>query len=306
MFSNPVGLAAGFDKQAEVIGDVLDFGFGFTELGSILPEPQTGNPQPRLFRIPEAEAVINRFGFNSHGLTRCKLRIAAYRAANQGNTRGLVGINVGKNKETADAASDYVKVITTLAPFADYLTANISSPNTPGLRDLQRREPLMELLKQCVAARDAGVKKPPLFVKIAPDLTDEQKEDIVDVVTSTGVDGIIIGNTTISRPPEIPAHVAAEAGGLSGKPLFALSTRVLADFYRLTKGKIPLIGCGGVSSGADAYAKIRAGASLVQLYTALIYQGPALIPRINRELAALLKRDGFSSVSAAVGTGDTK
>ena len=302
-FSNPIGLAAGFDKQAEVIGNVLNFGFGATELGSILPKPQPGNPRPRLFRVTEAEAVINRFGFNSDGLDVCLKRIAAYRKQNGGNTRGIVGINVGKNKDSTDAAADYVIGITALAPFADYLTVNISSPNTPGLRDLQRREPLLDLVKQVMAARDAGAKKPPLFIKIAPDLTDEQKEDIAEVATALNVDGLIVGNTTLSRPDIIPAKLAAEAGGLSGKPLFELSTRVLADFYRLTKGKMPLIGCGGVASGADAYAKIRSGATLVQLYSALVYQGPGLIPRINRELATLLKRDGFASVNAAVGSG---
>lgn len=300
-FPNPVGLAAGFDKQAEVIAPILDLGFGFTEIGSITPLPQAGNPRPRLFRVPEAKAVINRFGFNSEGIEACRTRITAYRA-DATPRAGLLGINVGKNKETEDAAADYIKGIRAFAPLADYLTANISSPNTPGLRDLQRREPLQNLLTQIVAARNEGTHKPPLFIKIAPDLSDEQKEDIAELSLTSGIDGIIIGNTTITRPPEIPAALAQEAGGLSGAPLRTLSTRVLADIYRLTKGQIPLIGCGGIASGADAYDKIRAGASLVQLYSAMVYEGIGLAARINRELAVLLKRDGFKSVNEAVGT----
>ncbi len=303
-FPNPVGLAAGFDKHAEVIGAMLGFGFGSVEIGSITPRPQIGNPKPRLFRIPEAEAVINRFGFNSDGFEIVGQRIAAYRdSMTQQKIKGIVGINIGKNKESPDAAADYTAGITKFAPFADYLTVNISSPNTPGLRDLQGRVAMADLLKQVVTTRNTGVKKPPVFVKVAPDLTHDQMEDVAEVALSTGIDGLIVGNTTLSRPASIPPKLAAEAGGLSGKPLTTLSTQVLAQIYKLTGGKIPLIGCGGISSGEDAYAKIRAGASLVQLYSALVYHGPFLIPRINRDLVKLLQRDGFRNVQEAVGSG---
>lgn len=300
-FPNPIGLAAGFDKHAEVMGSVLRLGFGFTETGSITPQPQQGNPKPRLFRVVEAEAAINRFGFNSDGMEKGLQRLIAYHQASQGVSRGIVGINIGKNKETADAAVDYVLGVRTFAPYADYMTVNISSPNTPGLRNLQGRDQLGDLLQQVMAERSASVKQPPVFVKIAPDQTPEQMEDIAEVVLKSGVHGLIIGNTTLTRPAHIPANVANEAGGLSGKPLFELSTQVLKDMYRLTQGRIPLIGCGGVSSAADAYAKIRAGASLVQLYTAMIYEGPLLVSRIYSGLAELLRRDGFKSVSDAVG-----
>ena len=300
-FKNPIGLAAGFDKQAEAIQGVLDLGFGSVELGTVVPQPQKGNPTPRLFRIPESQAVLNRFGFNSHGQERVVRRVHAYCDTHK-VPHAPIGINVGKNKDSADLAEDFVRGVRAFAPYADYLAVNISSPNTPGLRDLQRREPLAELLKQVFAARAESQKKPPLFVKIAPDQTDEQLQDIVDVCLEVGIDGIIVGNTTMSRPDSIPPEMAKEAGGLSGKPLFELSTKILGATYQLTKGKMPLIGCGGVFTGADAYAKIRAGASLVQIYTALVYEGPYVAVRIAAELAALLKRDGFASVSDAVGT----
>jgi dihydroorotate dehydrogenase len=307
-FPNPVGLAAGFDKNAEVIGEVLGFGFGFVELGSITPLPQSGNPKPRLFRVPSAKAVINRFGFNSDGIDRCQQRFAAYRDENidpmHKAVRGIIGINIGKNKESVDAAKDYATGIRRFAPFADYITVNVSSPNTPGLRDLQSREQLGQLLDHVMTARNATDYKPPVFVKIAPDLSDEQQDDIAEAVLVSGVQGVIIGNTTTSRPSSIPPRLAAEAGGLSGQPLMAMSTLVLASMYRRTKGAIPLIGCGGVFTAEDAYAKIRAGASLVQLYSALVYEGPGLIPRINEGLAALLERDGFNNVSEAVGSGN--
>lgn len=294
-FPNPIGLAAGFDKQAEAPQALLNLGFGHVELGTITPRPQPGNPRPRMFRIPETEAAINRFGFNSDGLDVCLGRVEKKRA------KGIVGINVGKNKDSTDASADYVTGAKAFAPYADYLTVNVSSPNTPNLRDLQGREQLAALLKAVMAARNAGAKKPPLFVKVAPDLTEPQQEDIAEVALASGIDGLIIGNTTVTRPSYIPENIAKEAGGLSGRPLFSLSTQVLTRFYKLMQKKIPLIGCGGISSGADAYAKIRAGASLVQLYTALVYKGPGLVPQINRELAALLRRDGFKSVSEAVG-----
>ncbi len=300
-FSNPIGLSAGFDKNAEVINQVLDFGFGFTEVGSITPLPQPGNPKPRMFRAVEAEAVINRLGFNSDGLEACLPRIRAWHGTR--SKQGLAGINIGKNKHSDDAAADYVTGIRQVAPYADYLTVNISSPNTPGLRALQNRGQLEQLLGDVMEARAAGEKQPPLFVKIAPDLTDEQAQDIAAVALAAGVQGLIVGNTTVTRPGNLPADIVHQGGGLSGKPLFDLSTTMLAKLYKLTEGKMPLIGCGGISSGADAYAKIRAGASLVQLYTALIYQGPGLVSHIKRDLIALLQRDGFKSVSEAVGKG---
>ncbi len=300
-FPNPVGLAAGFDKHGEAAGACLGLGFGHVELGSVTPRPQPGNPKPRMFRIPGAEAVINRFGFNSVGFDALLPRLRAWRESNASALRGLVGVNVGKNKETENAAEDYTAGIAAFAPYADYLAINVSSPNTPGLRNLQERKPLAELLQAAMEARRSTPRKPPLLVKIAPDLTEGQMEDIAEVVLASGVDGMIVGNTTVSRPDEIPPELAKEAGGLSGRPLFGMSTRVLSRMYSLTQGKVPLIGCGGIFSAEDAYAKIRAGASLVQLYTGLVYEGPCLVARINRGLAALLKRDGFRSVADAVG-----
>lgn len=293
-FPNPIGLAAGFDKNAEVPDAMLRLGFGFVEAGTVTPRPQPGNPRPRLFRVPELEGVINRFGFNNDGL-----EVFARRMAARQGRGGLVGSNVGKNKETEDAASDYAAGIRRLAPLSDYLVVNVSSPNTPGLRALQGRTALAELLARCLEAR--GEATTPLLLKVAPDLTDADKEDIAQVALDSGIDGLIISNTTIARPATLPPALAAEAGGLSGQPLFAASTAVLADFYRLTRGRLPLIGVGGVASGAQAYAKIRAGASLVQLYSALAYHGPGLVGDIKRDLAALLRRDGFSSIARAVG-----
>jgi dihydroorotate dehydrogenase len=310
-FRNPLGLAAGFDKNGEVFQDALDFGFGFAEIGTVTPLPQPGNPKPRLFRALEDRAVINRLGFNSDGLNACLQRIKAWRDADRlpadskkaNVPRGLLGINIGANKEGADPIADYANGFTQAAPYADYITINISSPNTPGLRGLQEREPLTDLLGRVTTAREAAARKPPLFVKIAPDLDQAQMEAIAEVVLGANVQGLIVGNTTVTRPGNLPPEFAKEQGGLSGRPLFYLSTRVLGEMYKLTQGKIPLIGCGGVSSGADAYAKIRAGASLVQLYTALVFEGPGLVSRIKRDLTALLKRDGFKSVSEAVGKG---
>ncbi|UKJ71907.1 quinone-dependent dihydroorotate dehydrogenase [Azospirillum brasilense] len=301
-FANPVGLAAGFDKNAEVVDAMLRLGFGFVEAGSVTPRPQPGNPKPRLFRAPEQGAVINRMGFNNEGLEpfaqRLERRLSGGRKA-----PGLVGANLGKNKDTVEAADDYVLGVTRVAALADYLVVNVSSPNTPGLRALQGRDPLRTLLGRVLDARTACrlAKAPPVLLKIAPDLTDEDKADIAAVALESGIDGLIVSNTTIARPAEIPEPLRGEAGGLSGKPLFAPSTAVLREMYGLTGGKLPLVGVGGIASGADAYAKIRAGASLVQLYSALVYAGPALVLAIRRDLAALLRRDGFASLSDAVG-----
>ena len=299
-FPNPIGMAAGFDKDARVVDAMLSVGFGFTEAGTVTPRPQPGNPKPRLFRLSEDDAVINRLGFNSGGVDAFARRLAAR------PRKGIVGANVGKNKETEDGAADYVAGIEKVVGLADYLVCNISSPNTPGLRAMQMRAPIEDLLKRVLAARDrvmAGKKKPPLLAKVGPDLTSEQMRDIAEVALATGIDGLIIGNTTIDRPASLKSRDQKEAGGLSGAPLLAPATACLAEIYRLTGGRITLIGCGGVASGADAYAKIRAGASLVQVYSALVFQGTSLANRIKRELAACLRKDGFSRVADAVGSG---
>ena len=298
-FPNPVGLAAGFDKNAEVPDPMLRWGFGLVEIGTVTPRPQVGNPKPRLFRLTQDHAVINRMGFNNQGLDAVAARLA------RRQRRGVLGANLGKNRDSADAAADYCRGVAALGPLADYLVINVSSPNTPGLRDLQRRSEVSVLIGAVTAARDklAGG-RPPVLLKIAPDLTRQEQEDIAEVALNSAIDGLIIANTTIARPAELRSPDAPEPGGLSGAPLFQPSTRLLAEMYRLTRGALPLIGVGGIGSGADAYAKIRAGASLIQLYSALTYQGPALVGRIKRELADLLRRDGFGSVAEAVGSGN--
>lgn len=298
-FPNPIGLAAGFDKNAEVMDPLLRIGFGFVEAGSVTPRPQPGNPKPRLFRLEEDQGVINRFGFNSEGLDAFVARLEAR------PRRGIVGINLGKNKQTEDAAEDYVTGIAATARHASYLVCNLSSPNTPGLRALQARSAMQELVARAIAARDTAIPdpalRPPLLVKIAPDLEDAALEDVCAVALATGVDGIILGNTTISRPPTLRSAHRDESGGLSGAPLFSLSTDRLRALARLLGGRIPLVGCGGVASGRDAYAKVRAGAHLVQLYSAMVFHGPGLVREIKRDLAACLKADGFRSLSEAVG-----
>ncbi|HUZ73339.1 MAG TPA: quinone-dependent dihydroorotate dehydrogenase [Stellaceae bacterium] len=297
-FPNPVGLAAGFDKNAEVPDRMLGFGFGFVEVGTVTPRAQPGNPPPRLFRLSEDEALINRFGFNSEGLPAVAARLRA-----RSGRPGIVGANIGKNRDTQDDIGDYVQGVAMLAPLADYLTINVSSPNTPGLRNLQRKSNLSRLVERVMAARQAAVSRdpPPLLLKIAPDLTPLERRDIADVALGSGIDGLIVANCTVARPASLRSRHAPEPGGLSGPVLFQPSTALLAEMYRLTAGKLPLVGTGGIASGADAYAKIRAGASLVQLYTALVYHGPGLVERIKRDLALLLARDGYRSVAAAVG-----
>jgi dihydroorotate dehydrogenase len=297
-FANPIGLAAGFDKNAEVPDAMLALGFGFVEVGTVTPEPQSGNPRPRLFRLPEDGAVINRMGLNNEGIVVVARRLARRRETGR---PGLVGGNVGPNKGVADPVGACAAAVGRLSPHVDYLVVNVSSPNTPGLRSLQRRAELARLLEAAREARDAAGSTTPLLVKVAPDLSGEERAEIAEVVLQAGIDGLVATNTTISRPKGLLGRHRGEAGGLSGAPLFEPSTRVLADFHRLTDGRLPLIGAGGIASGAQAYAKIRAGASLVQLYTALVYHGPTLIGRIARELAELLRRDGFASVADAVG-----
>ena len=300
VFPNPVGLAAGFDKDAEVSDAMLGQGFGFVEVGTLTPRPQPGNPKPRLFRLVEDKAVINRMGFNNQGHEPARKRLSERRRV------GIVGVNLGKNKDSADSAADYEAGVTALGPYADYLVINISSPNTPGLRALQGKEPLMDLLRRTQQARRALNNPPPLLLKIAPDLTKEDLADIAEAAMEEKLDGLIVTNTTIARPKDLRSICREETGGLSGRPLFEPSNAVLGEMYRLTEGRILLIGSGGVASGRDAYMKIRQGASLVQVYTALIYQGTGLVTRIKRELAQLLRQDGFSSLSEAVGVNHRK
>jgi dihydroorotate dehydrogenase len=299
-FSNPLGLAAGFDKDARAVGPLLDLGFGFIEVGTVTPLPQKGNPRPRIFRLTPDEAVVNRIGFAGDGMAAGAARLAAWREA---GGVGLIGVNLGKNRESTDAAADYAAAAGALAPYASYLAINVSSPNTPGLRALQDRRALERIIERVAGAVSTVLPRrgPPVLVKIAPDLSEADRADIAAVALSGAVQGLIIGNTTVSRPAGLTSRHRTQTGGLSGRPLFALSTAVLADMYRRTEGRVPLIGVGGIASAADAYAKVRAGASLVQLYTALVYQGPALIPAIKSGLAACLRRDGFASITDAVG-----
>jgi dihydroorotate dehydrogenase len=295
-FENPIGLAAGYDKDARAPDAMRQLGFGFAEVGTVTPRPQAGNPKPRVFRLDEDRAIVNRMGFNSGGLDAVVARL------NRRARVGIVGVNLGKNRDSADAAADYAYGIRRTAGLANYLVINISSPNTPGLRDLQARAPLDSLLRHLLDARARTGCQVPLLLKIAPDLTSAERCDIAEVALDTGIDGLIVANTTVERPAALVSRHAAEAGGLSGRPLFAPSTAVLADMYRRTQGRVPLIGVGGIASAADAYAKIRAGSNLLQLYTALVFDGPALVGRIKQGLAALLQRDGFASVAEAIGT----
>jgi len=292
---NPVGLAPGFDKNAEVFRPMLRAGFGFVECGTVTPLPQAGNPRPRLFRLTEDRAVINRMGFNNDGL-----EAFAGRLARRG--RGVVGANLGANKDSADRIADYTVGLRRLWGLASYFTINISSPNTPGLRALQTKSALEELLGRIVATADSlpQGQAAPMFLKVAPDLEDGEVEAISDTVAANGLAGVIVSNTTISRPALVSPH-AGETGGLSGAPLMSLSTEVLRRFRQAANGRFLLMGAGGIASGAEAYAKIRAGASAVQLYSALAFEGPGLVVRIKRELAQRLQADGFRSVAEAVG-----
>ncbi len=299
-FANPIGLAAGFDKNAAVIGPMLDLGFGFVEVGSVTPRPQAGNPRPRVFRLGADRAVINRMGFPGQGLAAAAKNLSAWRSRSR---PGPVGVNLGKNKDALDAAADYAAGARGLSALADYLVINVSSPNTPGLRALQGRKELETLIASVRAARDEACPQggPPLLVKIAPDLNDAERADIAELAVAQGLEGLIVGNTTLQRPESLRGRHRTEAGGLSGQALFELSTAVLADMYRLTGGRVPLIGVGGIGNADQAYAKIRAGASLVQLYSALAYEGPGLIARIRTGLAERLRADGFAKVAEAVG-----
>jgi dihydroorotate dehydrogenase len=291
-FPTPVGLAAGFDKDAEVTGQMLAMGFGFVEVGTLTPRAQQGNPRPRLFRLREDQAVINRLGFNNRGQPDAFARLI-----DCSHMHGVIGVNVGANKDSTNRIADYVAGVRAMAPVAKYLTINISSPNTPGLRGLQDEGALQELL---AAVQAAGVDKP-IFLKVAPDLGDGDAERIVRAAIDHKIDALIVSNTTVSRPPLKSRH-ANEGGGLSGAPLKSLALEVLRKFRGASGGEIPLIGVGGIASADDAWERIRAGASLVQLYSAMVYEGPHIAARIARGLAERLKRGGYANVAEAVGS----
>lgn len=292
--ASPVGLAAGFDKNADVPDAMLKLGFGFVEVGGITPKPQGGNPRPRIFRLEEDRAVINRMGFNNDGLEVAAARLEARRGR-----PGLVGVNLGANKDSADRPGDYAISYARLAPLCGFAVVNVSSPNTPGLRNLQGREELDALLKRLQPLH--AQYRTPLLVKIAPDLADEDVDAVADLALRYGLDGIVASNTTIARPETLQSRNRTETGGLSGQPLFEKSTAMLRRLHDQLGGRVLLIGVGGIGSGEQAYAKIRAGASAVQLYSALVYEGPGLVARIKADLAALLKKDGFRNVAEAVG-----
>jgi dihydroorotate dehydrogenase len=297
-FPNPIGLAAGFDKDAEVPDQALALGFGFVEVGSITPQPQAGNPRPRLFRLVEDRAVINRMGFNNGGAAA-----AAERLALRKGRPGVVGVNIGANKDSPDRIFDYATMARAMAPLAGYLAVNVSSPNTPGLRALQDEGALRELLAAVTAARDekCGAGGPPIFLKVAPDLTPADVDAIARIAIEARLGALIVSNTTISRPALRSRH-AGESGGLSGAPLRDLALNRLRDFRKATGGVVPLVGVGGIASADDAWQRIRAGASLVQLYSALVFEGPGLVRRILSGLQARMKRDGFQSIAEAVGS----
>lgn len=300
-FPNPIGMAAGYDKDARVPGALLKMGFGFVEVGTVTPRPQTGNPRPRVFRLIRDRAVINRLGFNSAGHDTVHERLF------RRNYRGIVGVNIGANKDSGDFIADYEAGLRAFADCADYFTVNISSPNTPGLRDLQAPERLAELLSRLTRVRAElpgrpGKPVPPLLVKLSPDIHHSDLPPIVETLVAHGVDGIILTNTTLARDGITQGAHSAELGGLSGKPLFARATRLLAKVYMLTQGAIPLIGVGGIDSGETALAKIQAGASLLQIYTGLVYEGPALLPKIKEKLVRHMEAAGVTSLSEIVGT----
>jgi dihydroorotate dehydrogenase len=299
-FPNPIGMAAGFDKSAEASDALLRLGFGFVEIGTVTPKPQTGNPRPRLFRLERDEAVINRMGFNNDGADAVLRRLAG-----RAHLGGIVGVNVGANKDSADRVADYVKLIEIFAPVATYFTVNVSSPNTPGLRNLQQSAALDDLLAKVIDARERvrqSAGDSPVLLKIAPDLSLPELDDVVHIARSRRIDGMIVGNTTLARPSTLREQARAkEQGGLSGRPLFRLSTRLVAETYVRAEGAFPLIGVGGIDTGGAALTKIRAGASLIQLYSSLIYKGLGLVEDIKNDLASTLLRTGRDSLSEIVG-----
>jgi len=294
-FPNPIGIAAGFDKDGEVAGPLLKLGFGFVEAGTVTPRAQEGNARPRLFRLAEDRAVINRMGFNNRGAPALAARLGRARPP------GIIGINIGANRQSSDFAADYVTAFDYVAPYADYIAINVSSPNTAGLRGLQERGPLVDLLARLNGVRTQAARPLPILLKIAPDLDAPGLETIVEVALGAGIAGLIVANTTVGGRAGLKSAHAAETGGLSGAPLFRRSTDALAEVARLAAGRLTLVGAGGVFSARDAYEKILCGASLVQLYTALVYEGPGLVARIKQGLAELLAADGFSNVREAIG-----
>ena len=300
-FPNPIGVAPGFDKNGEVPDALLKLGFGFVEIGTVTPRPQAGNPRPRIFRLDADGAIINRLGFNNDGMEAVLARLARRAAGG-----GIVGINIGANRDSPNRVADYVRLIEVFAPVASYLTVNVSSPNTPGLRDLQQANALNDLLGRVVDARDRARDRAgpvPVLLKIAPDLSLPELDDIVGVARARKLDGMIVGNTTLSRPPTLRERAkATEQGGLSGRPLFALSTRMLAETYVRAEDAFPLIGVGGIDSGRTAVQKILAGASLIQIYTALVFEGLGLVPAIKSGILAALQQHGCETTTDLVGS----
>uniref|UniRef100_A0AAG5CYY5 Dihydroorotate dehydrogenase (quinone), mitochondrial n=1 Tax=Anopheles atroparvus TaxID=41427 RepID=A0AAG5CYY5_ANOAO len=309
-FSNPVGIAAGFDKHGEAVPGLELIGFGFVEIGSVTPEPQPGNPRPRIFRLNEDKAIVNRYGFNSEGHDAVYDRLRESREQQGAEKRAALGINLGKNKLSQDAIQDYVQGVKRFGTLADYLVINVSSPNTAGLRAMQSKNTLQTLLTAVLNARSTlpENERRPILLKLAPDLSDEDLKEIVDVIRNKAcaVDGLIVSNTTIDRPASLKSNNAGQLGGLSGPPLKHRSTAMIAKVYKLTQGKVPIIGVGGIFTGEDAFEKIEAGASAVQLYTSFIFHGPPVVPKIKRELDSLLAQNGYANVQDAVGKGVDK
>ncbi len=300
-FPNPIGLAAGFDKNAEVISSMFSLGFGFIEVGTITPLPQNGNPKPRVFRLEEDKGIINSLGFNNKGILKAKKNLIKLKSSS--NKNRIVGVNLGINKNSTDSINDYLFGIESFCNLANYITINISSPNTVGLRDLQLRGKIENLIKQVVLKREKidSLTKIPIFIKISPDLNDDQLRDIALISLANNIDGLIITNTTINRPNNLLSKNKNFKGGLSGKPLFQASNKILKKMYNLTNGQIILIGVGGISSGSDCYEKIKSGASLIQLYSALTFSGPSLISKIKKELVDLIKTDGYKNITDLIG-----
>ena len=300
-FPNPIGLAAGFDKNAEVIKSMFSFGFGFVEIGTVTPQPQPGNNQPRVFRLNEDNAIINSLGFNNKGSVKVKKNLKRNR--NNFINNKIVGVNIGKNKNSLNDIDDYLHLIEELGTLSSYITINISSPNTEGLRNLQLRGNIENFIKKIMKKRDEieSINTKPVLIKISPDLTEDQLRDIALISLANNVDGLVLTNTTIKRNQKLKSKYAIRNGGLSGPPLFENSNLVLKKMYSLTNGQIPLIGVGGITSGSDCYVKLKSGASLVQLYTALIYSGPYLVSKMNKELVDLIKTDGYKNISEVIG-----
>jgi len=297
-FTNPIGLAAGFDKNGEAYDGLMRLGFGFVEIGTVTINPQFGNKKPRIFRLLEDKAIINRLGFNNIGAEKVLQNIEKYDSA---NGPGLLGVNLGKNLDSKELIEDYLKLLKIFNRKASYITLNVSSPNTPGLRELEQKDNLDKLVKKISLFKRKNSVNIPVFLKIDPDISKNQLGDISDIVLSSRIDGVIISNTSIQRSNELISKHASEKGGISGLPIKETSNKLLKDFYILTNGKIPLIGVGGISNGKDAYQRILNGASLIQLYTSLIYKGPSIVNKIKEELVYLLKRDNYKSLDQAVG-----